>query len=168
MAQKSFFGNMESSKEILLKQHEADLLVAMQALGDLISVSKFLERKETAIRYTLNRLSAKLHVAKWQNLRFCKSQRKSKSGAIRKAQDTTATVDEIVRIIEKQEFRCALSGVTLKPDEASLDHITPRAVGGTNEASNLQWLHKDVNQAKGKMSNEEFIAMCRRVAAWTS
>lgn len=168
MAQKSLFGDIELSKEIILKQHEADALVALQAFGDLVAVSDFLARKSHSIRYTLDRVTAKLHVLKWQNLRFCKIQKRSKSGAARQVHGAVAAVNEIVGLIEKQDFRCALSGVTLKPEEASLDHVTPLSSGGTNEIFNLQWLHKDVNQAKGKMSNEEFIAMCRRVAAWTS
>ena len=34
-----------------------------------------------------------------------------------------------------------------------------------HEASNLQVVHCEVNAAKGTMTAEEFIAMCREVAA---
>ena len=29
---------------------------------------------------------------------------------------------------------------------------------------NVQWVHKDVNMAKGTMKNDSFIAMCKTIA----
>jgi len=39
--------------------------------------------------------------------------------------------------------------------------------GGQHAIENTQVLHKDVNRAKGSLSNEEFLAMCREVVQWT-
>lgn len=75
-------------------------------------------------------------------------------------------VRQIVSIVEKQDFRCALSGVPLLPETSNLDHKHPVSRGGSDHIDNLQWLDGDVNRAKGAMLNEDFILMCKRVAAW--
>lgn len=69
-------------------------------------------------------------------------------------------------LIEQQQYRCALSGVPLSPDDSALDHKHPVKRGGTHCISNLQWLEPAVNKAKHTMTNDEFVAMCRRVVAW--
>lgn len=47
---------------------------------------------------------------------------------------------------------------------ASLDHITPVSKGGTDTVDNLAIVLSSVNSAKGTMTLEEFVAMCRMVA----
>jgi 5-methylcytosine-specific restriction endonuclease McrA len=66
-------------------------------------------------------------------------------------------------ILEMQGYKCALSGKRLTPEIAVLDHKIPLSRGGTNDASNLQWLDKEVNKAKGSMDCDEFVAMCKAV-----
>jgi hypothetical protein len=78
-----------------------------------------------------------------------------------------ATARQLKEILERQEYRCALSGVKLEPQDASLDHIVPVSKGGSNSADNLQFLHKDVNRAKFTMSQQDFIKMCARVAEYS-
>jgi hypothetical protein len=46
--------------------------------------------------------------------------------------------------------------------------LQPRANGGTHVLENVQWLHKDVNRAKGTLSQVEFITLCRRVTQWAT
>lgn len=69
-------------------------------------------------------------------------------------------------LIEKQEFRCAISGVVLTPDTAALDHVIPFEQGGKHEPQNVQWVHDEVNRMKGQMREAEFIEWCRKIAAW--
>jgi 5-methylcytosine-specific restriction endonuclease McrA len=69
-------------------------------------------------------------------------------------------------ILEMQGYKCALSGKRLTPEIAVLDHKIPLSRGGTNDASNLQWLDKEVNKAKGSMDCDEFVAMCKAVARY--
>jgi len=59
--------------------------------------------------------------------------------------------------------KCAISGRDInlaarrgEPGESNLDHIIPRAQGGSNELDNLQPLSTRINQMKGNMTNEEF------------
>lgn len=75
------------------------------------------------------------------------------------------TGGEIYRMLQSQGFRCALSGRPLEPEVASLDHARPVVRGGSHDIANLQIVHCEVNSAKGTMTNEEFIAMCRDVVA---
>ena len=71
----------------------------------------------------------------------------------------------LLALLESQGYLCALTGVRLEIATAELDHKIPVCRGGTNDLSNLQWIHKSINRAKGTMTNEEFIEACLKVAA---
>lgn len=73
------------------------------------------------------------------------------------------STSDIRQLLEEQGYRCALTGVELTPEIASLDHKTPLSKGGAHSKANCQVLHIEVNRSKGAMSNEEFLAMCRAV-----
>ena len=75
----------------------------------------------------------------------------------------TINVANVLRLLEFQHYRCALTGRLLTPDIASLDHIIPVRAGGDHVIENAQILHKDVNKAKTVMTNEQFISLCREV-----
>ncbi len=70
---------------------------------------------------------------------------------------------QVMALVERQRFRCAISGRELTPETASLDHITPLARGGKHELGNVWAVDHQVNTAKGTLSMEEFVAMCRDV-----
>ena len=76
------------------------------------------------------------------------------------------TRDDVTRLIERQRFRCALSGWPLTPQTATLDHIVAVTRGGAHQVDNVQVLHRDVNRAKCTMTNEEFVALCGAVWQW--
>lgn len=80
------------------------------------------------------------------------------------AEGKTATREELRRLVEKQGYKCALSGVGLEPVTSEIDHVVSVADGGGHGVDNLQVLHKVVNRMKGTMGNEEFIHWCRLVA----
>lgn len=68
-------------------------------------------------------------------------------------------------LLIEQNFKCALTGWKIYADEsryntASLDRIDSR-VGYVK--GNVQWLHKDVNMAKGRLSDEYFIEMSKAI-----
>ena len=77
-------------------------------------------------------------------------------------------VRNVLRLLECQQYRCALTGRPLTPETASLDHIVPVRCGGEHLVENTQVLHKDVNRAKTTMTNEEFIRLCREVVEHTA
>lgn len=66
--------------------------------------------------------------------------------------------------MEAQSYHCALSGRRLEPETAALDHIVPHSEGGEHEIGNVQWVKSEVNNAKGTMSQDEFVRMCVDVA----
>ena len=78
----------------------------------------------------------------------------------------SVSVKAVLDLIERQNFRCALTGRTLEPQTASLDHIIPLTQNGQHVIENTQVLHKDVNRAKGTLTNDVFLALCREVVAW--
>jgi hypothetical protein len=78
------------------------------------------------------------------------------------------TVAGVMKLLEWQRFRCALTGRELTPETASLDHIVPVRYGGEHVLQNAQALHKDVNRAKTTMTNGEFIRMCNDVVAYAT
>ena len=51
-------------------------------------------------------------------------------------------------IRERDGNRCQYTGVLLRPEEGSLDHILPRSRGGKDSWENLVWSSKDVNARK--------------------
>jgi 5-methylcytosine-specific restriction endonuclease McrA len=70
----------------------------------------------------------------------------------------------IYGILQRQGFKCALSGVDLDPDSASLDHIIPVSKGGSyDSADNLQIVTMEINRMKGALMNDEFVDLCRTV-----
>jgi len=70
---------------------------------------------------------------------------------------------QVMAMVERQQFRCAISGREMTPETASLDHITPLARGGKHELGNVWAVDHQVNTAKGTLSVDEFVAICRDV-----
>lgn len=77
------------------------------------------------------------------------------------------TGQQILNLITQQNYRCALTGRTLTPETASLDHIMPLSRGGAHDISNLQVLDHQANTAKGSLTMDEFVELCRDVVGNT-
>lgn len=75
----------------------------------------------------------------------------------------SVTTSQIKKLIESQNYRCALTNRKLTPETASLDHKQPISRGGTHEVANLWVVEHFVNTAKGSLTVEEFVSMCRDV-----
>lgn len=89
--------------------------------------------------------------------------------AARTGRDLTITREFAQQLIERQGFRCALSGLPIYfaqsrkegQSTASLDRIDS-AFGYTPE--NVQWVHKDLNWMKQDYDIGYFVEMCTAVA----
>lgn len=80
------------------------------------------------------------------------------------------TIEQAWSLFEKQQGKCALTKIDLvfpsknrltKEGTASLDRIDS-SKGYTLE--NLQWVHKDINWIKNKLTQQRFIELCKSVA----
>lgn len=71
-------------------------------------------------------------------------------------------------LLDQQGSRCAYTGELLVPGQnASLDHKIPRSRGGLNVIGNLHWVTIRVNFMKRDLIHDEFLLVCRAVAAQT-
>ena len=62
--------------------------------------------------------------------------------------------------------RCGISGYALDIRDADVDHIHPVSRGGSHETANLRWVWNRANEAKGNMTDAEFLAFCKQVVEW--
>ena len=86
---------------------------------------------------------------------------------LRKESSSSVTKSELLRKLEQQQYRCALSGEPMTPSLSSLDHINPKAIGGEDGIGNLQIVLPCVNRAKGTMTQSQFVAMCHAISRST-
>lgn len=70
---------------------------------------------------------------------------------------------QILALLKKQDYRCAYTGDLLTPDEVGADHVIPISKGGPHQIENIALVTQAVNTAKGTMTLDEFISMCRKV-----
>ncbi len=75
------------------------------------------------------------------------------------------TAFDLASIWRKQRGMCALTGRKLDRT-AELDHKHPKARGGKDELSNLQWVTREANRAKRDLTDAEFLALCQDCARW--
>lgn len=52
-------------------------------------------------------------------------------------------------IIERDGLLCGICGLAVPADDVHIDHVYPRALGGSDEADNLQVAHSRCNMRKG-------------------
>lgn len=81
-----------------------------------------------------------------------------------RAKSSSLTARQALEMVERQQYCCAISGRPLTPETAALDHIVPVARGGQHTAENVWVVDAQVNAAKGTLTMEEFLAVCRDVA----
>jgi CRISPR/Cas system Type II protein with McrA/HNH and RuvC-like nuclease domain len=77
------------------------------------------------------------------------------------------TAQRLRQLLEKQQYRCFFTGRRLDPETASVDHMLPVSRGGCHTIDNVCIAHMDVNRAKGTLTVDEFIEMCREVVEWS-
>ena len=82
----------------------------------------------------------KAHIAKFNN--ECKRRAKEQS------QGNGITVEQWQEMNKFFNWRCAYSGILLKPNNRSKDHITPLNLGGENEIWNLVPMFRNYNSSK--------------------
>ena len=74
-----------------------------------------------------------------------------------------AGVTELREILEEQDYKCALTGAELTPENTAFDHRIPLGQGGSSEKENLHAVIKQANISKSDMSMQEFMDICAKV-----
>jgi hypothetical protein len=84
--------------------------------------------------------------------------------------ETVAGARVLMEVFERQQGRCPYTGRVLTFGMAQIDHVDPRVNSGAEalRADNIEWVHPDVNRAKSGLGREDFLALCRDIAAWTT
>lgn len=81
------------------------------------------------------------------------------------------TPEYLYSLLEKQNFKCALTGDNLLPEDNSLDHLRrdlPLSLDRIDSSKgyirgNVQWVTKQVNLMKGVMTTEELFEICSKI-----
>jgi hypothetical protein len=94
-----------------------------------------------------------------------------KQGAIKRKIDFDLLIEDAFNLFENQNRKCALSGIDITllstnqiKQTASLDRIQS---GKGYVLSNIQWVHKDINNLKMEFSTHDFLQWCHRVVQYT-
>ena len=69
-------------------------------------------------------------------------------------------------MLDKQGYKCALTGRQLTHDNCSIDHVLPLCKGGSHTKENAQLVVAEANHAKGNLTDAEFLRLCRDVVAY--
>jgi hypothetical protein len=95
--------------------------------------------------------------------------RKRKHSAPKEGKSFTITQAEAWDIINKQGWKCALTGIAFTPGgtrsdtQPSMDRINS-SIG--YESGNVQFVTLRVNYCKRELSDAAFVALCKQVAAY--
>lgn len=147
-----------------LRPSELTRLLNSTPLGTVITESKLYRQREVAgHRIGEHRWIDLVRYTAWLFLERHEPQPARRRRVKGKTENDKITKSGVLRLLERQKYRCCLTGWELTPHNASLDHRQPVSRGGTHTLSNAQALHEDVNRAKGTLTNEEFIELCRAV-----
>jgi 5-methylcytosine-specific restriction endonuclease McrA len=87
---------------------------------------------------------------------------------LRKRLGWPITEGDLLDLWDRQGGLCALTGAAMDIHDSEVDHIVPRSRGGSEHLSNLRWLSRAANQAKGDLLDEEFVALCAQVSEYIS
>lgn len=68
---------------------------------------------------------------------------------------------ELWGLLKRQRMLCGLTGRRLNRDNISLDHIVPLSKGGSNEPSNLRFVHIDANTFKMDMNDNGLLELAK-------
>ena len=80
--------------------------------------------------------------------------------------DTAPSWKSLEKILQQQNYQCALTGRNLTPQNVALDHKLAAKNGGQHVLGNCHFVHEQINRSKNTMSVEEYISLCREVVAW--
>jgi hypothetical protein len=92
--------------------------------------------------------------------------------ANRRELEISITQDHILQLLEKQENKCALSGLPIEFASTESEHKAGKTTASVDRIDsdkgylleNIQMVHKIVNMMKNTLSQEEFLFYCESIA----
>lgn len=66
---------------------------------------------------------------------------------------------DFYEMLEKQEYRCPLTGRELTPDTTTAEHRIPLHDGGNHEKDNIYLINKEVGRIKRYMTEAEVLRL---------
>ena len=85
--------------------------------------------------------------------------------------DCSVTLEDLYKVLQKQNFKCAYTGIDLQvvdtpkgESNASVDRIDSDK---GYEIGNVQWVYKPINIMKNGLSDSDFKNLCCKVADFT-
>ena len=70
---------------------------------------------------------------------------------------------ELKLLLEKQNYKCSLTGDKLTFNNMELDHIIPSSKKGENELGNVRWITIQANKAKWNFTDKELFNFCNKI-----
>ena len=97
-----------------------------------------------------------------------------KHGAKRRNIEFNITIEYIQELIEKQQYKCAISGLPIYLARSSKeleDLINTASLDRINSdkgyiEGNVQWVHKTIQQMKWNANEESFFGMCKIITEY--
>jgi 5-methylcytosine-specific restriction endonuclease McrA len=150
--------NVVNLEGIVLRPSQVKTLVNQAGLGSVLNERQLLRyRKESPEMETAD---GGVHL-----VRFIAALCQRRTKCRLPAKQTKMRLPELYELLEEQDYRCALTGKELSPDDVALDHIVPISNGGDFSIANSQLVSKAANRAKHTLSQDDFIELCKSVAA---
>tara|TARA_R110000796_G_scaffold147513_1_gene264275 strand:+ start:391 stop:933 length:543 start_codon:yes stop_codon:yes gene_type:complete len=147
-----FFKDKRSKSGLQTKCKECSKYYYLNNRDHYRNIKKKAEYKETVKKYFSEN---KNKINEYKRDRYSTEDGKAKVKAVNQnrralkitTSDGSVTGDFIVNLLKKQDYKCAISGVSIV-DDYHVDHIIPLSKGGKHISSNIQLLNPSVNMSK--------------------
>ena len=70
------------------------------------------------------------------------------------------TAKDFYALLEKQQYRCRLSGRELTPENTDGEHILPLELGGQHQPENICLVVRDVARLKRHLTEQAVVELC--------
>ncbi|AFM14210.1 hypothetical protein Turpa_3576 [Turneriella parva DSM 21527] len=70
------------------------------------------------------------------------------------------TAKDFYSLLERQNYRCALSGRELTPENTDAEHILPLDSGGSHTPQNIYLIVRDAARLKRHLTEAQVIDLC--------
>lgn len=70
------------------------------------------------------------------------------------------TAKDFYAMLDRQGYRCALSGRELTPENTDAEHIIPLDQGGSHTLENIYLIVRDAARLKRHLTEKEMVQLC--------